>query len=283
MRADGNFASGMALGTRGQWNLMKRKWIDAYFDGKKAVKRLKRCVKLDEEYYEAYLGLGVFDYQAARLSGVAKLGVLLGVRGDEKRGIERIIIAADKSRYASHQAAQLLSMIYMVDLRDDARALSVVRRLRGDFPRSAYFTFLELVLRDRLGDHTGSIALARALHASIASDPKAFRPKWLTLVCGLSGEDCLGDRDMNLALAWLDRALTEAGSGKQDALTARLTALRGHALDILGRRDEALDAYRSLDKLPATPDVRDGARACLDSPCTRDVMMARLRAMSKEG
>src|SRR5579883_3270599 len=36
-KADGNFALGIALGTEGQWRLLRREWMRAYFEGKKAI------------------------------------------------------------------------------------------------------------------------------------------------------------------------------------------------------------------------------------------------------
>ena len=281
-KADGYFISGMALGTRGQWNLMKGKWLDAFFDGKKAIKHLKKCVKLDAEYEDAYLGLGVFDYQAAHLSGIAKLGFLFGVRGNEERGLQRIQRAVDKSRYARRQAAQFLSAVYLVDRHDDARALTVIFPLRKDFPGSPYFIFLEAMLRHRLGDWDGSLALGRRLHAIIAADPKAFRHKWLTVVCGQSGPDCLSESDMERTLVWLDHALDSTSKEKPDTFSTHLRLLRAYALDALGRREEAVKDYQRAEHLPPLGDSRESARACLAEPCSRQALLKRLRAMSKE-
>jgi tetratricopeptide (TPR) repeat protein len=286
-KADGHFVAGMTLGVRGQWNLMKGKWLDAYFDGKKSMKHLKKVVKLDEDYEDVYLGLGVFDYQAAHMSGIAKLGILFGMRGDEKRGLERIQRAVDRSTFARRQAAQMLSSIYLIDMHDDARALTVIQQLRRDFPGSPYFIFLEAMLRHRLGDWDGSLTLGRELHKIIAADPKAFRHKWLTLACGLSGADCLEKKDMERTLAWLDHALDatskEPADGKKpDTFKTLLRLLRGQALDVLGRRDEAVKEYQKAEFLPPLGDSREIARACLASPCTREAVLVRLRAMSKD-
>ncbi len=287
MKADGYFVSGMTLGVRGQWNLMKGKWLDAYFDGKKSMKQLKKVAKLDENYEDVYLGLGVFDYQAAHLSGIAKLGILFGMRGDEKRGLERIQRAVDKAGFARRQAAQMLSSIYLIDLHDDARALTLVQGLRKDFPNSVYFVFLEAMLRHRLGDWDGSLVLGRELHKTIAADPKAFRPKWLTLVCGLSGADCLAKGDMERTLTWLDHALDStskdsAAGPKPDGFQTMLHFLRGQTLDILGRRDDAVAEYKKVEALPALGETKEIARACLEAPCDRAATLKRLRAMSKE-
>jgi tetratricopeptide (TPR) repeat protein len=281
-RADGYFVSGMTLGTRGQWNLMKGKWLDAYFDGKKAMKHLKKCVKLDDEYEDVYLGLGVFDYQAAHLQGIAKLGVLFGLRGDEKRGLERIQRAVDKAGFARRQAAQMLASIYLIDLHDDARALAIIQQLRKDFPGSPYFLFLEAMVRHRLGDWDGSLALGRDLHAIVAADPKAFRHKWLTLACGLSGADCLAPADMERTLAWLNHALDATAKEKPGNFRTLLHLLRGMTLDVLGRRDEAAKDYQKAEFLPPIGESREIARACLAAPCDRAAVLKRLREMSKE-
>ncbi len=282
LKADGYFVSGMALGTRGQWNLMKGRWLNAYFDGKKAVKHLKRCVKLDDEYEDAYLGLGVFDFQAARLVGIAKLGIIFGLRGDEKRGLERISRAAEKARFSRRQAAQFLSRVYLVDLHDDARALAVIVRLRKDFPASPYFIFLEGMLLNRLGDKEASLTLSREFHKIVAADPHAFRHKWLTLLCGLSGPDCLAPENVESALRWLDDALASTASQKPDSFMTMLKIVRAQTLDLLGRRDAAIEEYRQVEFLPPLGDSLEIARACLLAPCTRQVVLKRLRAMSKE-
>ena len=280
-RADGYFASGMALGTLGQWRLMKRRRMDAFFIAKKAVRHLKKCLKMDPDYADVRLGLGVFDYQAARLSGAMKLGILLGLHGNEKRGLEGINYAIDHARYSSHQAAELLSRIYIDDLHDYAKALSVVRRLRADFPESPYFTFLEVVLHHRLGDEDASLARARALQKQFESDPESFRPKWLTLVCGLSGADCLGDDDARAALAWFDRALAATAKEKPDAFQTMLHLMRGHLLDVLGRREDAVAEFERLAALPAADFSRARASDCLESACDRADTLRFLRALAQ--
>src|SRR5258708_5579202 len=67
LKADGHFVEGMALGTRGQWSLMRGHYMKAFFDAKKAIKHLKKVPKIDSSYRDVDLGLGVFDYQAAHM------------------------------------------------------------------------------------------------------------------------------------------------------------------------------------------------------------------------
>jgi tetratricopeptide (TPR) repeat protein len=282
-RADGYFVSGMALGTLGQWRLMKGHWMDAYFAGKKAIKHLKKCVKMDPSYDDAYLGLGVFDYQAAHLSGVAKLGVLLGMRGDEKRGIAEIQLAMGKSRYSRRQAAEFLLSIYLIDTHDFARALPVAQTLRAEVPGSPYYVFLEALLRHRLGDWDGSLAVGRELYAQLEADPAAFRAKWLTLVCGLSGADCLAKEDAERAVRWFDHAIEATSKEKPSGFQALVRLFRGQLLDSLGRRDEAVADYSKALALPEMDFTRRRAAECLAAPCGRLEVLGRLRALSQGG
>ena len=281
LRADGYFVSGMALGTLGQWRLTQGHWMDAYFAGKKAIKHLRKCVKLDPTYYDADLGLGVFDYQAARFSGIAKLGFLFGVHGNEKRGLAEIELAADKARYANRQASAFLLCIDLIDRRDFARALPIVQKLRADFPLSPYYLFLETVTRERLGDRDGSLALGRRLYGQIAENPSAFRPKWLTLVCGLSGPACLSEDDAARALLWFDHALEASAQETPDGFHALLHLFRGHLLDVLGRRGEAASEYSQAQALPDFDSSRARAAACAQSACGREELLRLLRDWSK--
>lgn len=281
-RADAYFVSGMALGTRGQWGLLRGHWMDAYFDGKKAIKHLKKCLKIDPQYIDAYLGLGVFDYQAARLPAIIQYTPLLGVRGDEERGLERIRLAMEQGRYASRQAAQLLSSIYIADKRDYAQAGPLILRLRADFPQSPYFQFLDAFLLHQMGDLEGSLELARDLFERNRTDPKSFNRKLLSLFCGLTGERCLSQETLEKSLFWIDSALKAAQWKKPGLWSNFLRLYRGQALDILGKREEAVQEYKRVLSGPDFSDLHGRAKQCLDDACTRQSVLEHLRALSRD-
>lgn len=306
-RADGHFVMGMALGTRGQWSLMKGQWLAAWSDGKKAVKHLRKCEKLDPDYHDAELGLGVFEYQAAQLSGIVKLGAMLGgMRGDAAGGIARIRDASQSGRYARRQAEEFLSSIYFDDQRDYASALPLLIHLRTEFPESVYFDFLTAVAQDRVGDLSGSIDTARAAFAKIASDPAAYDRKLLSLVCGSAGPVCLSPAMTQRLGTWLDAAIAadEAvdpppqrpkarHSRRRKAATVapeelareqRLSLLhlyRGFAADARGLRPAAQADYRWVLAHPDFADDAARAQECLDAPCNVGVLLRRLHAMSQ--
>jgi tetratricopeptide (TPR) repeat protein len=297
VKADGHFVEGMALGTRGQWNLMKGHYVKAFFDGKKALKHLKKVPKLDADYRDVDLGLGVFEYQAAHLSGIAKLSSILGVRGDEKKGIALLKSAHERGRYGTGQAGEFLLMIYIIDKKDWAQALEVLQRQRAQFPESVYFESLELLVRYKLGEKDESAALGRSVFEKARADPRAFNRKLMSLVCGLVGDACLGRDQLSQSLEWLTRAIEstpepkpgKAAKGRaaaakgEDGTLAYLTLLRlyrGYVNDALGRVDEAAADYDWVLKRPAFSDSHARARHCSETPCSAKDLLLYLRALS---
>lgn len=296
-KADGNFALGIALGTEGQWRLLRRQWMRAYFEGKKAIKHLRKALKVDPEYYDVDLGLGVFDYQAAHMSGVLKVASALGgMRGDENRGLAELELALARSRYSKPQTAVFLASIYIVDRHDPQNAERYIAVLRQMYPESVYFQFLELALKQALGDWDGSLADGRLVFEQARLAPESFNPKLLTLVCGMRGPACLQRSDVAEAALWLGHAVdsvrepargprrTRAARAKAEDELAFLSMLhlyRGYSRDLLGQRQEAVADYRWV---LAHPDFLDGharARQLLDAPLTKAAFLSYLRAQSQ--
>ncbi len=279
VRAEGYFAEGMAYGARGQWHLLRGRWIKAYFDGKRGVKQLYRCLKADPELYDAYLGLGVYDYQAARLPGILKLGALIGVRGDLLRGIERLQLAVEKGRFGSRQAAQFLLGIYLVDLKDTQRAQPLLERLRASYPASPYFHFLEVATRYLLEDFDGSLRQARLLFEKTRSDPTLLGRKRLSLFCGINASACLSPEQLPWLTEWFDRALS-AKPAPRGAWLTFLRLYRGIMRDASGQREPALEDYRQALANPDWAGMHENARRCVETACTREEILAEWKKAS---
>jgi tetratricopeptide (TPR) repeat protein len=100
-------------------------------------------------------------------------------------------------------------------------------------------------------------------------------------VAELSGPRCLEREDAERALAWLDRALASPAPGDARGFEALLRAFRGHALDLLGRREEAVAEYDRALALPDAADVHARARSCRRRACDRPELLGRLRRLSQ--
>ena len=303
LKADGHFVEGMALGTRGQWSLMRGHYMKAFFDAKKAIKHLKKVPKIDSGYRDVDLGLGVFDYQAAHMSGLARLSGMFGLRGDEKRGIEEIRSALDHGRYAIRQAGAFLSTIFIMDKKDWTQALPVVLKMRQEFPESPYYVSLELLVRWKLNQKEASIALGRALFDMAKADPKRFNRKLLSLTCGLTADECLGRDQAGATREWLTTAIDAtplpkaskpapkrkgakaAAPAPADDTEPYLTVLhlyRGYMADALGKSDDAAADYDWVLKHEDFSDSHARAQECQENGCPAKDVLLYLRGISRE-
>ena len=108
------FYFGGALGFKGRFELMKGRWVSSYFLARDAIDALNICRKLDPENKDVLLGLGTFDYYTDRLSGFLKfITSFLLYKGDMKRGLERLNIAAREAVFSSMETKSVLLHIYL--------------------------------------------------------------------------------------------------------------------------------------------------------------------------
>ena len=277
-QASANFVVGMALGTRGQWKLLRGHWLGAYFDGKHAVQHLNRCIELEPEFYDAYIGLGLYDYETDRLPKFLKLSALLFVRGNAKRGLERLELARERARYTPSYAGEYLASIYLADLNDPRKALPLIDDLISKYPQSLYFRFIDALALAQLKD-PAAFEKAKELEAEARKDPAFYGRKQLTLWCGLYGDKCLTKKGIRDADAWLTQALEWRQEFAPSTWSEALHFFRGVARDLQKRREPALEDYRAALVGPPSP-VKALAQHCLDEVCDREEVLAQLKSMS---
>ncbi len=271
-QTDAYFAAGMALGLQGQMRLVDGQYVRAYRSGRKAMKYLKKCVKKDPRYYDAYFGIGVFDYQVAMLSGAIKIGarMLLRGTGNAQRGLKRIQLSIRKGSFSSRQASGFLLTLYILSEKDYPRALALTEDLLLNFPESPYFNFIRVQLLHRTGRGIDSYRLAKNLFEHMRANPASFQRKQLSTICGLYGADCMTKANLSEAVRWLTTAGVAAEAEEATPeWTAYLYFYRGITKDILGRRNSAKVDYGRAGDLPDFMGTRNWARFCRVRPCGR--------------
>jgi len=140
------FLRGMVLGAEGMVHLQDKEWLDSYSKGKSAVAALEKSLEIDPTNYDAYLGLGMFEYYCSKLTGAIKvLAWLIGFKGDSEKGIEYVSKAMTHGKYAEAPAKVFLAYAYIQfdDMLDEG--VELAKTLRARYPRN--FTFVEYFLR----------------------------------------------------------------------------------------------------------------------------------------
>ena len=89
----------------------RKSWLTAYIDGRRAYRNAGKAVALDPALYDAYLGIGAFDYYVATLSGFVRALAFTG-GGDKAQGLAKLRLAAERGRFSRVAAKLLLVGIY---------------------------------------------------------------------------------------------------------------------------------------------------------------------------
>lgn len=265
---DGLFFEAGALAFRARVATLRKGWVSAGNDGRKALKNLRRLQKIEPDNVELYFGIGLFDYLADEIPSRYKFlkpVALLFPRGDKKRGLAELDRAAWKGRFVAAETHFALAQILDQFERDYARAAVSLEWLRDRYPNNAIFH----VAQGRLYAKWGRLAEAGVILQEVAErqvDGKVGYTGavaqeslyWLARI-----EMAQGRHEQ--ALQVLDRLEFLASERTYDAYYQAVGRLRrGMALDALGRRDEAVRCYREVLEMAGAGDARDRAREFLD-------------------
>lgn len=262
--AQGLMTLGAAYGLSSRLDLIRHQWIKGYLEGRKAAAITREAVQKDPQLWDAYLGLGMYDYYTdayPRLVGVlAKL--VLG--GDRLRGIKTLELVAEKGHFSKSNARILLVEIYLEDrwgARDPEKAIALMKQLRADYPDSAMMHSAQLVALYEGKRYAQALAGARdyleRVRTGLYSPIEAGKGN-VALGCALWQ---LGRKDEALEAFRRAEQVDYLGKPSRWAVWAHIRA--GQLLDSLGRRAEALAEYRLAAAEPDTWDFRQYAKAGL--------------------
>jgi hypothetical protein len=136
--------------------------------GVEARKHLLRCLELDPNMADAYLGLGLYNYYVDTLSALAKiLRFFMGIPGGDKReGLRQLEIASTKGQLTHVEARFNMAKSLRNYDRDYARAERAAAPLVTEHPGNCIFLLLAGDIEQKLGHTEEAAARFRAAAAA---------------------------------------------------------------------------------------------------------------------
>ncbi len=248
--ANAYLCMGGIYGLRARLAVQQHRWLKAYFDGKKAIASTRRSLKIDPGLYDAYLGLGMYEYYTGTLPGVVKLLASILVRGDAVKGLEYLNICREKGYFNALGAKLLLIEIYTQTGSKYANpdlALKWSRELREQFPSHPQMHFVEIVSLFEDGKY-GECRKEALDYLKAVNDGKPnYRKRYLPRVLTAIGTTYLVEKKYDEAADYFARA---AATLKDDpaAHPARwgvwAIVRLGNVYDLKGARDKAVGFYK---------------------------------------
>ena len=248
--ANAYLAVGGIYGLRARLAVQQHRWFKAYFDGKKAISNTRKAAKIDPELYDAYLGLGMYEYYTGTLPGAVKLLAKLVMSGDAKKGLEYINLCREKGYFNALGAKLLLIEIYTQPgskYANTEMAVKWARELRAAYPVHAQMHFVEIVslFEDKKYEESRKEALVylKAVNDGVPAYRRRYLPRVLTAI----GTTYLVEKKYEEAADYFARA---AATIKEDpaAHPARWAVWaivrQANVYDLKGARDKAVALYK---------------------------------------
>jgi tetratricopeptide (TPR) repeat protein len=254
---------------------VQRSFMSALRDGASSVDRHREVIKLDPNFHDAELTIGLYDYTVGSLALPVKLLVGIGgVRGSKKRGLLTLERVVKEGRYARDDARALLIVLYKREKRY-ADALAMSRELGAKYPRNYLFRLesadalvTQAALERQASDSAGAVAAEREafeIFDALLHD-RAVREssRSLDLIHFRYGDALFVAGRFDEAAREFLAAASTPGAESSLATIARLRA--GQALDLSGKRNEALLQYRSVLERPDVDNAHEEAKRGLREP-----------------
>ena len=260
------FYLGGALGFKGRFELMQQKWFSSYNLAYDAIQALKTCQKLDPENKDVLLGLGIYDYYTARLSGVLKfLTYLFLHKGDKEEGLRKLHEAADQAVYSGLEAKSMLIHIYLYLEEDYEKALPLIQDLRTKFKNNSRYPFFEGLVYIRQNRDSKYREIVNSLRAETRkkATESAFLT-WESQALYLEATYHLFRDDTQQARNKLDAILSKADPLLDPDMIAFSILKKGMSYDLEGKRDTALEHYRRVLKMENGAGAQFLAEKCID-------------------
>jgi predicted Zn-dependent protease len=249
---------------------VERRHFAALRNGNDAVDHHREVLKLDPEYIDAQITIGLYEYVVGSLPlGIKIIAGATGYRGSKKRGLAMLEQVAKEGRWAQDDAKSVLILLYTREKRYED-VLKLTRDLSAKYPRNY---LLRLETADALVAIAGVKRKNKDLAGAVQSEKEAFA----------TFDELLRDRNVRDAAAraldlihfkygevllmagYHERAAKEflAATKVERAEEGMVTMsylYAARAYDAGGKRDEALAQYKTVLARPNVYDSHDAAK-----------------------
>jgi tetratricopeptide (TPR) repeat protein len=252
---------------------VERRHYAALKDGSDAVDKHREVIKLDPSYRDAEITIGLYDYTVGALPLPVKIAAgMFGFRGSKKRGLATLERVAKEGNWVHDEAKTLLIVLYTREKRF-AEAAAYAKELAAKYPRNYLYrletadALVSQAAMERQANKSTTVTAieteAFATFESLLKD-KAVRDtavRFLDLIHFKYGEALM-------TAGQFDRAAQEflasaAAPGAQQGMGTMAHLYAAKALDLAGKRNDALAQYRAVLSRPNVYDAHDQAQSGL--------------------
>ncbi len=267
---DAMFFKGAALGFRGRLRSNRGDWFKAGLDGKRAMDYVLSVARKHPGNHDYIFGKGIYDYYADVVPErypFTKPIMVFFPRGNRLLGIRELERTASRGRFLQTEAAYFLLQIYYLFENDREKTFYYADLLRKKHPNNPFFHAFQARVQYRWGEwDKAEESFERIIRAfrekkpgynQAAAEQSFYYIARIRMNMGLYA-------DAMANLSQLERLTRERPTDTYFKVWGLLR--QGMALDALGNRTRAVEAYRQVLRMKNWGDAHETARRYLDRP-----------------
>ena len=147
-------------------------YLNAVWAAKKSYSYLSNAIAVDSTFYDAYMGLGLYNFMIAQTPPALKWAMRIsGIAGDKEKGIEFLKLAAKKGKFSKTEANYYLSQILSEFYEENEQAEKLLVQLISKYPRNILFNYSLALLCTKISKFNKAEGI---LHRIVTSKDSSF-------------------------------------------------------------------------------------------------------------
>ena len=260
---------GALYGLRAMFSMRNRNWVTAYFSGRRAINNLEKSLELDPTYYDAYFGLGIYQYFAGTLPSVIKvLAKIVAIQGDPDTGVKQLNLAREKATFTADSAKLILIEVQNTrgsKYYDPQKSLEFIRTLRDKYPNNPLMHYVEVICLYETKNYEEVAAKAQYFLDQIGHNP-FYKDIYIARAYTALGTAQMAQGNFEKAREIFEQG-RQAVRNQEPSRWGVWNELRlGQVYDVLGERQKALARYKHVLSFKDKWGFDERAKALIKKP-----------------
>jgi Uncharacterized enzyme of heme biosynthesis len=264
-------ALGGIYGVKARFELANRKYIKAYFSGKKGIKYMNKAAKLSPEMYDAYLGEAIYQYYAGTLPAVVKVLAKLVGSADAQKGIDYLYLIKDKGKFSADTAKLLLVEISIHNEKyyNPQLAAELIKEVRQKYPQNPLFEFVSIIADYENKNYDNVIFAAQEFLSKIGKE-SFYKEIYIARTYSAIGTAYMAQGLWDKAAQTFETSIDATASQEMSRWQMNNLLRLAEVYDILGKREEAVQIYKDIKSAKESWGIDEVAAVYIKKPFTTE-------------
>jgi tetratricopeptide (TPR) repeat protein len=239
-----HFAMALAKIVKIRWAIMQKRYMVIAQEAISTWDHLEKVKAEDPQNYDVYFPIGLLHYHLDHLPAVTRfLSSLLITAADRRKGLQELVLAAQKGDLLKELAQAELASVYTYFEGQPSLALPIALALKKKYPRNYNFSFALANIFSEIQRFTEAFAVAREIETGIQSGRPPFVPQLQPRLDHLLGRIYFNQGEYVRATDYFQKALITTVSVYNARNRASSLVRLGMIHDIRRERTQAVEYY----------------------------------------